>query len=208
MKKTNILIFGIALIVLLGGVLFLIKKPRITNEAGIPNNNRQGVEVFGLNEPDIDSLSTKNLGLSSRVSNTTHGYAFDVSNSWTVEVQKDALRIYSAGESAENNCLISSYIYTDQAPELKSEEIRTSQGRINLIAEDIDSIGRGNYESKVLKEYKNGEIAAETVYIPKNNKTYSFTSFYGHTHDGEGVAEYEVCHPLFTELLSTLTIEG
>lgn len=204
-KPTFIIILSVLLITLLTGAMLLISNLRPTEESGL-NNNHHNATILGQDDPDSDSFSIKTLGDFSRIENHTHQYSIDLHNSWAAEVQKDALRIYSTTGPEEDKCLISTHVYTNQAPELKDEEIRTEHGRINLVVEDIESIGTGNYGGKILKEYENGKITAETVYITKNDRTYSFTSFYGVAHGGEALAEYQDCNFIFGELLDTFTI--
>lgn len=189
-------------VALVGIVLLLSKTSFIT----AINDRSSELEVLGSDEEGIDSITIKEKGGVSEVRNSTHDYSIEIPNEWKLEVLADSFKIYGP---EPNRCLINTYIYTNNPPIIKNEEVRTDHGRITTIVENIENVGADNLQARMLRRYENGKISEETVFVSANDKVYSISSSYGKIKDDRHdhhETNYDICGDLFVEVLESLHI--
>lgn len=160
--------------------------------------------LLGADNPEADSVSIKTTRRQrSVISNESFSYSIEVPNSWRVETQHEAMKLYPQGEGVEQ-CLFNIVVYTDDFPEIKDREILTNHGRINTVVKDIQI---NNHQGKLATTYEDMKIGNEVIYLENNNYLYGLVSYYKDIHsDGEMItADYETCHQVFESLVKTFS---
>jgi len=205
-KQIIIVLFVTITLALLSGVVFLLIKDdqEVVQEAPLEENDWQ---ILGHDFPGVDTVSARDDGERVQLKNETHGYSVSFPNAWRAETQRNAMKFYPEGERGEGGCLINVHIFDPFERHPSGEEFIQEEGKlIRSWVEDIEGVGVGNYSGWLVRNYHDGEIISEGVYIPKNDRVFAFFSAYGQVKGAEEPAPYRICRPLFEDFLSTLTI--
>lgn len=201
-RKTIILIVIILIITIAGFILIYVNTPR--DQRG--DDTGSNIEIIPGSGDNLDVLEAENQGETSLIKNVTHNYSIRVPNNWSIENQVDAIKLYPK-ISPENtgNCLLTTVAFDSNG---MTPEDLINRNR-EFAVEEVKNAGPvsiQNHSGLIQQELQSGRIVSETAYVEVGTKIYSISSFYEDIHGQTEKADYNTCHPLFEDLLSTLTI--